>query len=161
MRLAGDLLKAILVVLFIATTTLAILLQSANEQNLPRQVAEDERCPPPQGWSAHLVQVGENLTTIAEIVRVEPAELVIANCLLGDLHPGDTIFIPPPQFGENACGPPGHWVLYEIQPGDSLPLLAERFSISEASLWHANCILESMTFQPGFRIYVPPLTENR
>lgn len=155
-----DLLKAALAIVVAVGVTLAIVLHSANEQQIPNPLPKDEGCPAPEGWSAHLVQIGENLTILAEIVGVTPAEIVIANCLQGDVHPGDTIFIPPPSLGSNACGPPANWVLYDIQAGDSLPLLAERFKVSEAALWHANCISESMTFQPGFRIYVPPVTDN-
>ena len=139
---------------------LAIVLATAYEQQIPTPPQNDVACPAPEGWSAHLVQIGENLTNLAEIVGVEPAELVIANCLQGDTHPGDTIFLPPPNRGTKACGPPANWVFYDIQAGDSLPLLADRFGLSEAALWHANCISEDMTFQPGFRIYVPPATDT-
>jgi hypothetical protein len=153
-----NLLKSALVIILAMVATVAIVMHSAFEQQIPAPVQNDAVCPPLDGWSAHLVQIGENLTILAEIVGVEPAELVIANCLQGDLHPGDTIFLPPPSLGKRACGPPANWVLYDIQAGDSLPLLADQFMVSEEALWHANCISESMTFQPGFRIYVPPVT---
>jgi hypothetical protein len=153
------LLKAVLVIILAAGVTLALLLHSANEQQNPDSDLEQEACPAPDGWSAHLVQVGENLTVLADIVGVEPAEIVIANCLLGDVHPGDTVYLPPPILSSSACGPPADWLLYEIQPGDTLPILAKHFSVSEAALWHANCMSESMTFPPGFRIFVPPFAD--
>jgi hypothetical protein len=155
-----NILKTALIIILAMVATLALVLHSAYEQQIPTPLQDDAACPAPQGWSAHLVQIGENLTILAEIVGVEPAELVIANCLQGDTHPGDTIFLPPPSLGTRACGPPANWVLYEIQVGDSLPLLADQFMVSEAALWHANCISETMTFQPGFRIYVPPETDT-
>jgi LysM repeat protein len=160
MSILRGLLKAILAILLAGFATLALLLLSAPEQQSRRTIAEKTSCPAPEGWSAHLVQVGENLTVLADIVGLEPAELVIANCLQGDLHPGDTILLPPPSPATNTCGPPEGWQLYEIQSGDTLPRLARRFSVSEAALWHANCISESMTFPPGFRLFVPPATDT-
>lgn len=152
------LIKAILAMLFAIIVILAILLHSTREQRNPDPVLEEGSCQAPEGWSAHLVQVGENLTFLAGMVDISPAEIVIANCLQGDVHPGDTIYLPTPRLSLDACGPPEDWVQYEIQPGDSLPLLAEAFAVPEAALWHANCMSENMTFLPGFRIYVPPST---
>jgi hypothetical protein len=160
MPILRGLLKAILAILLAASTTLALLLLSATEQQFRNVITESTSCPAPEGWSAHLVQVGETLTVLADIVGLEPAELVITNCLQGDVHPGDTIFLPPPSTDHHTCGPPEGWQLYEIQPGDTLSHLARRFSVSEATLWHANCISESMTFPPGFRLYVPSGTET-
>jgi LysM repeat protein len=160
MPILRGLLKAMLAILLVASTTLALLLLTVTEQQFRSAIPEHTSCPAPEGWSAHLVQVGENLTVLADIVGLEPAELVIANCLQGDLHPGDTIFLPPPSPVTDTCGPPEGWQLYEIQSGDTLSRLARRFSVSEEALWHANCISESMTFPPGFRLYVPPATET-
>ena len=156
MNVLSGLLRAAFVVLAVAALSLALLLHSAEEHAPPRSMAETEPCPAPEGWSAHLVQVGENLTIIADIVGVAPAELVFANCLEGDLHPGDTVFLPPPSYQARDCGPPEDWVLYAIQPGDSLPILAQQYDVAQELLWHANCMSEDMTFQPGFRIYIPP-----
>jgi hypothetical protein len=160
MNFFRGLLSSVFTVGLFLTVNLGLLLLSAREATIAPKERAASTCEAPQGWSAHAVQVGENLTTIAEIVGVEPAELVIANCLQGDLHPGDTIYLPPPSSSERTCGPPEDWVLYSIQPGDSLPLLAERYNVSEAALWHANCISEDMTFPSGFRIYVPPVAET-
>jgi hypothetical protein len=156
MEILRGFLMAMLVVLLAVCVTLALLLQSSSEQEFPSLERQQTSCATPIGWSAHLVQVGENLTDLAAIVALEPAELVIANCLKGDIHPGDTLFLPPPSADGEPCGPPFGWQLYEIQPGDSLSLLAGRYAVSEEALWHANCISESMTFSPGFRIYIPP-----
>ena len=152
---------AFLAIVLAVIVTAALLVHSSSEQ-LSRSTEVDEpRCPAPDGWGAHMVQVGENLTVLAEIVGLEPAELVIANCLQGDVHPGDTLFLPPPSLKGDACGPPANWQLYEIRAGDSLGSLAQRNDVSEADLWHANCMSESMTFPPGFRIYVPSSSETR
>jgi hypothetical protein len=153
-----DLLTAMLVIVLAVSVTFAILLLSSSEHESPALAVDDIRCTPPEGWGAHLVQAGENLTVLAEIVGLEPAELVIANCLQGDVHPGDTLFLPPARSEAEACGPPAGWRLYELKPEDTLPGLAGRFAISEAALWHANCMSESMTYSPGFRIYVPSST---
>jgi hypothetical protein len=160
MSIARGLLSTLLTIGIIVSLYLGLIILSAREPTIPDWEARETACTAPQGWSAHAVQIGENLNTLAGIVGVEAAELVIANCLQGDLHPGDTIYLPPPSSPTRSCGPPQGWSLYKIQPGDNLPQLAQRFAISETALWHANCITEDMTFPPGFRIYVPAAIET-
>ncbi|TFH37800.1 MAG: LysM peptidoglycan-binding domain-containing protein [Anaerolineales bacterium] len=155
MSILRGLFNAALAMLIAALVVTALLLHSSSEQPTGTMQILETRCPAPDGWGAHLVQVGENLDILADLAGLEPAELVIANCLEWDVHPGDSIYIPPPASYGDDCGPPPGWQLYEIQVGDSLSRIANRFLVSEAELWHANCISESMTFSPGFRIYVP------
>jgi hypothetical protein len=81
-----NLLKSALVIILAMVATVAIVMHSAFEQQIPAPVQNDAVCPPLDGWSAHLVQIGENLTILAEIVGVEPAELVIANLALVKEH---------------------------------------------------------------------------
>lgn len=161
MDILRGLLTALLAILLALVVTVTLLLHSSSEQQFRSIERNENSCPAPAGWGPHLVQVGENLTVLADIVSLEPAELVIANCLQGDVHPGDTIFLPSPSLIGDDCGPPAGWQLYEIQAGDTLALLAQHFAVSDAALWHANCMSESMTFPPGFRIYVPTPSETR
>ncbi len=156
METVKSLLWSLVAITLTVAVGVALLIHSSVEQGTQRSRTVETSCVPPDGWTAHLVQAGENLTVLGEIVGLAPAELVIANCLQGDIHPGDTIYIPPPSRNGSSCGPPEGWQLYAIQPEDSLPALAKRFAVSEDDLWHANCISESMTFPTGFRIYVPP-----
>ncbi len=156
MKLIRELIQTVLLTVAGVALTFAILLHTTIENSPQQLTVEGRTCPAPEGWTAHLVQVGENLSALAGIVGVTPAELVVANCLQGDLHPGDTVYLPPPDQNRDPCGPPDDWILYALQPGDSLPLLALQYGISEESIWHANCMSETMTFQPGFRIYLPP-----
>lgn len=137
----------------------ALIIRTSMEQEIQGFATVETTCTPPDTWTAHLVQAGENLTVIGEMVGLAPAELVIANCLQGDIHPGDTIYLPPPSLMGESCGPPEGWQLYTIQAGDTLPALAKQYAVTEDDLWHANCISESMTFSTGFRIYVP--TDSR
>lgn len=159
METIKNLMWSVITIIFVVAVGFALLIHSSIEQGTHPSRPVDNSCVPPDGWTPHLVQAGENLTIIGEIVGLAPAELVIANCLQGDIHPGDTIFIPPLSLNGESCGPPKGWQLYAIQAGDSLPALARRFAVSEDDLWHANCISESMTFPTGFRIYVPPDSE--
>lgn len=63
---------------------------------------------------------------------------------------------PPPTVAEKGgpCQPPANWVLYQVQVGDTLNLLAERTLVSVADLQQVNC-LESFTILPGQTIYLP------
>jgi formylglycine-generating enzyme required for sulfatase activity len=53
------------------------------------------------------------------------------------------------------CGPPLGWVVYIVQPGDTLFSLSRRFGVSIESIRHANC-LSSYTVYNGGAIYLPP-----
>lgn len=161
MGILRGLFTALLAILLAVIVTTSLLVLSFSEQQIRSTEIDEARCPAPDGWGAHVVQVGENLTVLAEIVGRIPAELVIANCLKGDVHPGDTVFLPPPLLEGDFCGPPPDWQLYEIQAGDTLTSLAQRYGVDEESLWHANCMSESMTFPPRFRLYVPSTSETR
>lgn len=46
--------------------------------------------------------------------------------------------------------------LYEIQPGDTLSVIAERFGISTAALADANGITDVNTIKPGQELTIPP-----
>ncbi len=52
------------------------------------------------------------------------------------------------------CGPPSGWVLYTVQPNDTLYRLSQAYGISVYQLQRANC-LSGTLIQAGTRIYVP------
>jgi LysM repeat protein len=57
----------------------------------------------------------------------------------------------PPQA---SCGPVRGWVLYTVQPNDTLFKLSQAFGVSVWQLQQANC-LNSNLIRAGTRIYVP------
>ncbi len=46
--------------------------------------------------------------------------------------------------------------LYEVQPGDTLSVIAERFGISTTALADANGITDVNTIKPGQELTIPP-----
>ncbi len=46
--------------------------------------------------------------------------------------------------------------LYEVQPGDTLSVIAERFSITTTALADANGITDVNTIKPGQELTIPP-----
>lgn len=54
------------------------------------------------------------------------------------------------------CTPRSGWVLYIVQPGDSLAGLAQRYGVSVQELSEANCLAEALLI-PGQALYLPYL----
>ncbi len=61
---------------------------------------------------------------------------------------------PPPT--PTTCPPPFNWIPYQVQAGDTLESLAQRYRTSPNLLAQNNCLLTS-SLPVGFILYVPPL----
>ena len=53
------------------------------------------------------------------------------------------------------CGPPAGWVLYRVQPGDTLFRLSLRAGTALSRLQQANCLGRSVRIYTGQALYVP------
>lgn len=67
--------------------------------------------------------------------------------------PSETPTLPLPP---TACPPPLNWIPYQVQPGDSLEGLAQRYRTDPNLLAQNNCLLTS-SLPVGFIIYIPPV----
>lgn len=54
------------------------------------------------------------------------------------------------------CGSPNNWVVYIVQPGDSLFRISQIYGVTVAELQRANCLGTSTTLHTGQILYVPP-----
>jgi len=54
------------------------------------------------------------------------------------------------------CGSPNTWVVYIVQPGDSLYHVSQIYGVTVAELQRANCLGSSTTLHTGQLLYVPP-----
>jgi len=54
------------------------------------------------------------------------------------------------------CGSPNTWVVYIVQPGDSLFHISQIYGITVADLQRANCLGSSTSLHSGQILYVPP-----
>jgi LysM repeat protein len=118
-------------------------------------------CPPPTGWLPYIVQSGDTLDKIATRSRISAAKLQQANCLLTtELIPGMVIYVPPvpivPTQTPLSCGRPPGWVVYIVQPGDTLYRLSLAYGITVGDLQRANCMGTSTLLHVGQSLYVPP-----
>lgn len=115
-------------------------------------------CPPPVGWSPILVQTGDTLDNLAQQYNATTDELILANCLFTEeLIPGTILYVPgfPSTETPIHCGPPSGWILYTVQPGDTLFYISLAFGVSISELQYANCLGSSTLIRTGQRIYVP------
>ena len=117
-------------------------------------------CPQPLGWSPYAARTGDTLTSIAAAFGTNVYVLIQGNCLVNtEIAPGQTLYIPPaPTRGPTAtripCGPPLTWVIYRVQPGDTLYGLAFRYGTSVYALAQANC-MTGYALRVGQPLYVP------
>ncbi|MGB8215291.1 MAG: LysM peptidoglycan-binding domain-containing protein [Anaerolineales bacterium] len=124
----------------------------------PSLLPPPTNCPPPVGWLPYIVQAGDTLDGIAARYQVSIAALQHANCLLTPgLLPGVVIYVPPvPTQTPVPCGPPYLWIVYIVQPGDTLYHLSQAYGITVAQLQAANCMGDSTLLHTGQALYVPP-----
>ena len=116
-------------------------------------------CEPPPGWTPYSVKSNDTLNKLAAAYGIYPQDLADANCLVESrLVPGSTLYLPPLQETATiiSCGAPSHWVIYVVQPGDTLFSIARRVNISVYQLKYANC-LTSDYIRSGQQLYVPYL----
>ena len=115
-------------------------------------------CPKPTGWIPYVVKTGDTLEKLAGQYRTTVEELLSGNCLTGeDFKVELSIHIPPlPTRTVVPCGPPSGWILYPVQPGDTLYRLSVMFDVTVEQLQKANCMGTSTLLLVGEWIYVPP-----
>ena len=121
------------------------------------QVTDSAACDPLPGWVAYTVKPGDTLNKISVAAGIPPQDLADANCLVESrLVPGSTLYIPPvqPSATPVRCGAPSYWVIYVVQPGDTLFAIAQRVNSTVYQLKYANC-LTSDYIRSGQRLYVP------
>ncbi|GAB4543196.1 MAG: hypothetical protein Kow0063_36080 [Anaerolineae bacterium] len=115
------------------------------------------RCIPPGGWIPYTVRPGDTLVLIAWRYQTTVPHLVQANCLqYPAVYPGQVIFVPPPAPTPTRppCGPPSNWVIYVVQPGDTLHSLAARTHTTIYQIMHANCLTD-YTIYVGQQLWLP------
>ncbi|MGD8968823.1 MAG: LysM peptidoglycan-binding domain-containing protein, partial [Anaerolineae bacterium] len=119
-------------------------------------------CTRPPGWIAYTVKRGDTLARLAQQAGVTTLALMRANCLsTSTLVPGELIYLPAAFYARPTpeaypCGPPWDWVVYIVQPGDTLYSLSRRFNVGVEAIRSANC-LASYAIYAGQALYVPPL----
>lgn len=62
---------------------------------------------------------------------------------------------PYPIATETVCVPPSGWVIYVVQPNDSLFHIGLDFGVTVRELQEANCLGNSVVIYTGQRLYVP------
>lgn len=115
-------------------------------------------CTTPDGWMPIIVMPGQTLDEIAAQYKTSPEMLKEGNCLVDDtVQAGTIIFVPVAVANQTSaqCGPPAGWVIYYVQPGDTLFGIATMTGTTVNQLMVANC-LKSAYVYTGQRLYTPP-----
>ncbi|MCX7682058.1 MAG: LysM peptidoglycan-binding domain-containing protein [Anaerolineae bacterium] len=119
-------------------------------------------CQPPAGWTVYIVRPGDTLYRLGLRTGVAALVLAEANCLSTlTIYAGQRLYLPPslyltPTPRIEPCGPFPGWVVYIVQPGDTLYSLARRFGTTQEAIRRANC-LNSYKIYVGQALYLPPL----
>jgi LysM repeat protein len=119
-----------------------------------------EQCVPPDGWVPYTVRRGDTLFSLSLAHGAGVEAIKIANCLSSEvIIPGDVIYLPtaplPTPPPSHCSGPPLDWVLYTVQPGDTMFSLARSRGVTVYDVLLANC-LESVYLYAGTPLYLPP-----
>jgi LysM repeat protein len=116
-------------------------------------------CETPEGWMPIIVMPDQTLEEIAAQYGTTPEMLQEGNCLQDStIQAGSLVFVPMSvQSSQSSapCGPPAGWVIYYVQPGDTLYGIATMFGVSVNQLVNANCLNSTYVYS-GQRLYVPP-----
>ncbi len=116
-------------------------------------------CSYPAGWVVYVVQRGDTLSSLARQTGITTAALMQANCLsTSTIYAGQRLYLPshPSPTLPYRCGPPLDWIIYYVQPGETLFSLARYFGISVEDIRLANC-MTGYTIYVGQPLYLPPL----
>ncbi|MCC6458183.1 MAG: LysM peptidoglycan-binding domain-containing protein [Caldilineaceae bacterium] len=115
----------------------------------------------PEGWVPYTVQSGDNLTFLANRGGTTVSKIAEVNCLESEIIViGAKLLVPADSLKTDLpllqCGSdkPANWVLYEVQAGDNLSVLAERGGVSVADVMAVNC-LDGETIVIGAKLYLP------
>lgn len=131
-------------------------------------------CTPPTGWLAYRVVSGDTLGTIAESTGTTVAVLQNANCIqnIEIIYVGQLLYVPTLPSGVPTvgaipsatptvlitCAIPAGWQPYIVQAGDTLGIIATRFSTTAAVLQSGNCLANIDQIFAGQVLYVPGTT---
>jgi LysM repeat protein len=147
---------------------LTVVAPPSPEEVIPVEVPAGELVDPtacqasqPEGWVPYTVAVGDNLTFLASRGGTTIQKIVEVNCLNTEtIIIGTRLYIPADAIKTDkpllACGSsvPEGWELYEVQPGDSLSVIADRGGVSIEDVMGVNC-LENETILIGAKLYAP------
>lgn len=142
--------------------------QSSSETQSATLALSQVTCASPQGWMPIIVMPGQTLEKIAALYNISSESLKKGNCLKNDsIQAGVIIFIPasPVQNTQTSpqsspqCGSPAGWVIYTVQPGDTLYGIATAYGITVNQLKYANCLISNNIYV-GQRLYVPNIPPN-
>ncbi len=127
-------------------------------------------CPKPADWSPITVQPGDTLESLAAAYATSVDILIHNNCLVSaQILPGVVLYVPNasptmtltptsthlPATATPCPPPPAGWVLYVIQPLDTLYSLALKFGVTAYQLQTANCLPNANIINAGHTLYVP------
>ena len=144
----------------------------------PTWISPTPSCPMPDGWIVITLSQGDTLESLAKTYLTTPDILLDKNCLvIPKLSPGTQFYIPilvatqtstrkptqtptqkstAPRITATVCpGPPIGWVLYTVQPGDTLYSLSRYYDLTVWELQVANCLVNPNKILSGDQIWVP------
>lgn len=111
----------------------------------------------PKNWVSYEVQPDDTLFFLSLNSGASLDEITLANCLeLNQLISGMTIYLPSSPPVRVDCGPPASWVLYTVQPADTLFSLSRSRGTTVYAVMQANC-LSSSYLVAGRQLYLPGL----
>jgi LysM repeat protein len=121
-------------------------------------------CPIPTEWKAYTIKQGDTLSDLAKSRKSTVEAIQQGNCLISDqIAPGMILYLPPippkptstEEIEPEPCSQPDGWIVYTVQPGDTLYALAAAVGVSVQEIQQANCMGTSTFLEVGKTLYLP------
>jgi LysM repeat protein len=153
-------------------TTVAVIAQANSLKNLDWVYVGQKLTIPGASSSStvaaggvHVVRAGESLTIIAQRYGTTAAAIASANGLANQnfIYSGQRLTIPgsgsaPSAAGATAAVASGVSAVHIVKAGESLAIIATRYSVSAASIASANGIVNQNMIYAGQRLTIPGAT---
>jgi LysM repeat protein len=129
----------------VTTSSLLTATQAFRVTQIPTDTTPTP-CPIPTGWVAHVVEANDTLTLLAALTGSTVEALKKENCLNDDLILiAHSLYLPlAPKPTSTPCGAPTGWIVYAVQPGDTLSRLALATGVGQDAIKRANCLNDDL-----------------
>ena len=115
-------------------------------------------CPLPADWQRYIVGPFDTLAFIAQRFNLSLEQLAQANCLIQpNVTVGQALYVPSfrPTPTVVPCYPPFNWVIYVVQPGDTLASIALRYGTTTQEIVLLNGLDDPNFIFAGEALLIP------
>lgn len=142
------------------------------EPIIPERVDRPQRPPVDLNFKEYRVRAGDVLSRIASRTGVSLAEIMELNKISDPdkIYEGQTLLLPPhaeidapappPRDDRPARPVPAEGLQHEVQPGEALSIIAQRYGVSVRDIVRANNLSDADTIRVGQKLLIPGVQQD-